>query len=73
MDITDVDGFNLAYATSPGTFEDIIEHVVPELRKSARLPPVDQEDARPLTLRERLGGNAHVAPTHPAYKYKISK
>jgi alkanesulfonate monooxygenase SsuD/methylene tetrahydromethanopterin reductase-like flavin-dependent oxidoreductase (luciferase family) len=28
---TDVDGFNLAYAVTPGTFTDVIEHVVPAL------------------------------------------
>ncbi|MBD4427367.1 5,10-methylene tetrahydromethanopterin reductase, partial [Xanthomonas citri pv. citri] len=29
-DETDVDGFNLAYHITPGTFEDIVEFVVPE-------------------------------------------
>lgn len=28
---TDLDGFNLAYAITPGSFEDIVRHVVPEL------------------------------------------
>jgi len=70
---TDIDGFNLAYAVTPGTFEDIIEYVVPHLRARGRLPPVDTSD-KPLTLRERLGGkSAHVDPKHAAYKYKISK
>ncbi|KFY32117.1 hypothetical protein V493_00513 [Pseudogymnoascus sp. VKM F-4281 (FW-2241)] len=29
----DVDGFNLSYATNPGTFDDIIKYLLPELRK----------------------------------------
>ena len=32
VDETDVDGFNLAYAITPGTFEDIVEHAIPVLR-----------------------------------------
>lgn len=32
-DVADVDGFNLYYLVNPGTFEDIIEFVLPELRK----------------------------------------
>ncbi|MBD4381087.1 5,10-methylene tetrahydromethanopterin reductase, partial [Xanthomonas citri pv. citri] len=35
-DETDVDGFNLAYHITPGTFEDIVEFVVPELQKLGR-------------------------------------
>ena len=30
---TDVDGFNLAYAITPGTFEDIVGYLVPELQR----------------------------------------
>lgn len=29
----DVDGFNIAYAIMPGTFEDVIELLIPELRR----------------------------------------
>jgi FMN-dependent oxidoreductase (nitrilotriacetate monooxygenase family) len=29
----DVDGFNLSFATNPGTFDDIIEFLLPELRR----------------------------------------
>jgi alkanesulfonate monooxygenase len=73
---TDIDGFNLAYAVTPGTFEDIIEHVVPELRRRGRLPATEPEDAPRQTLRERMGGpnaTAHVSPDHPAYSFKVSK
>lgn len=33
IDVADVDGFNLSYATLPGTFDDIIELLIPELRR----------------------------------------
>jgi hypothetical protein len=29
----DVDGFNMAYISNPGSFEDIVKLLVPELRK----------------------------------------
>ena len=38
VDETDVDGFNLAYAITPGTFEDVVTYVVPELRKRGVYP-----------------------------------
>ena len=66
----DVDGFNLAYATTPGTFEDVVEHVVPELRRRGLVPTQEQRDALPadLTLREVVQGVGHrrIADDHPA-------
>ncbi|UZJ26928.1 LLM class flavin-dependent oxidoreductase (plasmid) [Rhodococcus antarcticus] len=53
----DVDGFNLAYATSPGTFTDVVDLLVPELRARGRI--LEPEGA---TLRERLvGGTARLS------------
>lgn len=50
-----MDGFSLAYAVTPGSFEDFVEHVVPELRRRGRA-----RDGYPAeTLRENLG----VAPS----------
>ncbi|WP_433800057.1 LLM class flavin-dependent oxidoreductase [Actinomycetospora sp. CA-084318] len=50
VDETGADGFNLAYAVTPGTFEQVARFVVPELRRRGRMP------ASPVagTLRERL-------------------
>ncbi|KAI8817487.1 luciferase-like domain-containing protein [Fimicolochytrium jonesii] len=76
VDESDVDGFNLAYAVTPGSFEDIIEHVVPELRLRGRLLPIEDDDAPRTTLRERMGyphAKAHVGKDHPAWRYKVSK
>lgn len=61
-----VDGFNLAYALTPGTFEDIIDLVIPELRKRGLIP----ETPRGGTLRSRLSGNDRVPEWHPARQYK---
>ncbi|KAJ5163874.1 Nitrilotriacetate monooxygenase component A/pristinamycin IIA synthase subunit A [Penicillium coprophilum] len=33
VEVSDVDGFNLAHIVNPGTFEDIIEFLLPELRR----------------------------------------
>ena len=59
-----VDGFNLSYATLPGSFEDFIEGVVPELQRRGRM----QRDYAEGTLREKLfpGRGPRVAPPHPA-------
>ena len=37
VDVGGVDGFNLAYVITPGTFEDIAEHLTPELRRRGLL------------------------------------
>ena len=48
-----MDGFNIVYAVTPGTFADFIESVVPELRRRGLV----QSDYAPGTLREKLFGN----------------
>ncbi|WP_146550118.1 LLM class flavin-dependent oxidoreductase [Rummeliibacillus suwonensis] len=65
---TDADGFNLAYATIPGTFEDIVEYLIPELQKRGRFKTSYKEG----TLREKLDLNdgPYMHSTHPAYQYK---
>lgn len=70
IDIADVDGFNLSYATVPGTFDDIIELLVPELRKRG----VFWEDyAVPGgTLRENFygeKGQKRLPDDHPGTKF----
>lgn len=67
VDEADVDGFNLAYVTTPGTFIDFAHHVVPELRRRGRVP---QRGER-VTLRERLGGAGPLlAPDHPGAAHR---
>ena len=61
VDDTDVDGFNLAYAITPGTFEDVVEHLVPELQRRGVYP----EGPRPgRTLREKLFARGSRLPDY---------
>jgi long-chain alkane monooxygenase len=52
MEQTGIDGFNLAYAINPGTFEDVVDFIVPELRRRRRYP----NRASRRTLRHHLFG-----------------
>ena len=61
-----VDGFNIVYAVTPGTFADFIEGVVPELRRRGLV----QADYAPGTLREKLFGHARLPARHPAARYR---
>lgn len=49
---TGVDGFNLASVLNPGTFEDVVDLLVPELQRRG----VYKRAYRPGTLREKLFG-----------------
>ncbi len=65
---TDVDGFNLAYAITPGTWEDIIEFVIPELRKRGAYP----EEYAAGTLRNKLHGRGDKLPEeHHGAQFRI--
>lgn len=63
-----IDGFNFAYAVTPGTFEDLVEYVVPELRRRGRVWDNYPEG----TLRGRLNGTgqAAVPEWHAAARYR---
>lgn len=64
---TGVDGFNIAYAVTPGSFEDVVNHVVPELQRRGVYPTA----YRPGTLREKLfGAGPYLPANHPAQKYR---
>jgi long-chain alkane monooxygenase len=69
VDEADIDGFNLAYAVTPGTFIEFIDLVVPELQRRGRYWSDYDEGA---TLRERLygAGHARVRDDHPAARYR---
>ena len=70
IEATDVDGFNLAYAVTPESFEDFVELVVPELQRRG----VYKLDYRAGTLREKLfgPGRARLTAPHPAARYRAS-
>ena len=64
---TDVDGLNLAFAISPGSFEDVVDLLVPELTARG----LYKEAYAPGTLREKLfGGDARLQAPHPAVSYR---
>jgi FMN-dependent oxidoreductase (nitrilotriacetate monooxygenase family) len=68
VDATDIDGFNLAYAVTPESFEDFVALVVPELQRRG----VYKLDYHAGTLREKLfgAGHARLTPPHPAARYR---
>jgi len=63
-----VDGFNVAYAITPGTFADFIQGVVPVLQQRGLMQVEYQEG----TLREKLFGReqARLRDPHPATQYR---
>lgn len=65
---TDVDGFNLAYAVTPGTFEDIVRHVVPVLTERGAYAA----EYVPGTLRNALFGRGDRLPgEHRGARYRL--
>jgi FMN-dependent oxidoreductase (nitrilotriacetate monooxygenase family) len=63
-----VDGFNLAYAVTPGSFIDFVDGVVPVLQGRGLV----QREYSPGTLREKIygAGHAHLLDRHPAARYR---
>jgi long-chain alkane monooxygenase len=64
----DVDGFNLTYAITPGTFADIVSFLVPELRRRGLL----RAGYDGATLREhfRGSGQAVLPEDHPGARFR---
>ncbi|KAG7292030.1 hypothetical protein NEMBOFW57_002061 [Staphylotrichum longicolle] len=66
----DVDGFNLAYALMPGTFEDVIQHLLPVLKQRGLF--WDGYTVKGGTYRENIYGKPGLSrppADHPAAKY----
>lgn len=68
VEVGGLDGFNFAYAVTPGSFEDLVDYVVPELQRRGRA----QAEYSGSTLREGLYGEGQrrVLDTHPAAQYR---
>lgn len=65
----DVDGFNLGYVTTPGTFEEVVDLLVPELRRRGLYPePLEEQ----LTAREKIYGKGQkgLRDDHTGSRYK---
>ncbi|KAK7744802.1 hypothetical protein SLS62_010035 [Diatrype stigma] len=78
-DIADVDGFNLGYVVTPGSFEDAVNYLIPELRRrgiypseSSPSPSGDDNQGERITLREQIygKGQVHLRADHPGFQYK---
>ena len=73
----DLDGFNIGYVTTPGTFEEVVDLLIPELRRRGLYPEPEPEGAEPLTAREKIYGRGQkgLRDDHPgsAYKYAVYK
>lgn len=62
-----IDGINIINSTLPVTYTDIIQGLLPELRKRG----LAQEEYAPGTLRQKLTGQGDRLPDdHPAAKYR---
>jgi alkanesulfonate monooxygenase SsuD/methylene tetrahydromethanopterin reductase-like flavin-dependent oxidoreductase (luciferase family) len=67
-----VDGINLVYATTPGSFADFIDHVIPVLQDRG----LAQREYRPGTLREKLTDDAYgplLPDRHPAASRRCAR
>jgi long-chain alkane monooxygenase len=70
IDEAGVDGFNLAYAISPGTFKDFADYVVPVLQERGRVPKTYEG----TSLRDNLFGKGDQLPLHHAGKqYRVKQ
>lgn len=70
----DIDGFNIGYVTTPGTFEEVVDLLIPELRKRGLYPELSEEQ---LTAREKIYGKGQAGlrddHTGSSYKYNVYK
>jgi FMN-dependent oxidoreductase (nitrilotriacetate monooxygenase family) len=68
VEATDVDGFNLAYALTPGSFLDMADLVVPELQSRGLF----KSDYAPGTFRDKLfGRGARLPASHPGALVRV--
>ena len=62
MDYADIDGFNIVYSITPGSFEDFVELVVPILQARGLV----RRDYEEGTFRNNLFGRDQLSEDHPA-------
>ena len=71
----DLDGFNIGYVTTPGSFEDVVELLIPELRHRGLYPETQENEGETLTARERVYGKGQkgLRDDHPGSRYKYDR
>lgn len=67
----DCDGFNIAYVSNPGSFEDVVELLRPELVRRGLL--WEDYDFPGGTFRENLLGHKELRDDHYGSKFKYGK
>ncbi|KAH8666334.1 luciferase-like domain-containing protein [Xylariales sp. PMI_506] len=74
--VADIDGFTIVQMEAPGSFEDIVDLLVPELRRRGIYPEIGEDEAG-LTMREKVYGKGqktlredHVGRTYKFDSYK---
>ena len=69
IEYSDADGFNLAYATTPGSFADVVEFIVPELQARG----VYKQNYTEGSLRHKLFGKGdRLGHEHIAARYRVN-
>lgn len=61
-----VDGINVVNATIPGSYEEFVDHVIPELQRRG----LAQREYAPGTTRAKLFGGDLLTDRHPAARYR---
>jgi FMN-dependent oxidoreductase (nitrilotriacetate monooxygenase family) len=67
VEVADVDGFNLSYVAAPGTFEDVVNKLVPELQRRG----IFRTEVEGKTMREginQVAGTGRLNADHPAHR-----
>lgn len=68
VEMTGVDGFNLSHVVNPGSFEDIIEFVIPELRRRGLFRETAEKEG--ATAREVFLGQSRLLDDHYGSQFK---
>ncbi|KAF5502362.1 Dimethyl-sulfide monooxygenase [Colletotrichum aenigma] len=69
--VAGLDGFNVGYVTSPGSFEDVVDLLVPEIRRRGVYAPLGESG----TVRERIYGTGQkrLRDDHTGSRFKHGK
>jgi hypothetical protein len=68
VEVADIDGFNFSHVTNPGTFEDIIEFGLPEMKRRGLFDR--QLRKKGATAREQFLGSPSLLDDHPGSRFK---